>query len=219
MFVLPKFFMIAEDMNVVMPSLLIGLMRHAAWFQAGVILLCVVVDGFVLLYVAGPHVSRWLRRRGMAWFDAVTWRLPWRRRRFQRDFVAMLAQLLDDGMAEAEAMRLAGRSVPHVRVQAGAEQAVRSLEQGQSLAGVLRHLDASGELAWRLKNASMGRQGFRDALEGWLEALDARAYQQEQLAMQFVTTGLVLFNGVLVGVLVVGVFQPLIAVIDTAALW
>jgi len=218
-FVLPKFFMIAEDMGAEVPPLLHWLTLHGGWLKTGIFSLCLFVNGFVLLYVGGPYVGRWLRRRGLYLFDGLTWRVAWRRSRLQRDFVALIALLLDEGMSEVEAVSLAAKSIPHATVWARADRAVLDLKEGRSLARALRHLDDSGDLAWRLQNASAARRSFREALEGWLEALDARAYQQEQLATQFTTTGLVLFNGALVGLLVVGVFQPLIAIIDAAALW
>jgi hypothetical protein len=56
-------------------------------------------------------------------------------------------------------------------------------------------------------------------LNGWLEALDARAFQQEQTAAQFITTAIVLLNGTLVGLLVVGTFLALLAIIDAGVLW
>jgi type II secretory pathway component PulF len=218
-FVLPKFFAIADDMEVMMPPLLQWLTLHRGWFNAGMISLCVFVDGFVLLYVAGPYLGGWLRRCEISMFDALTWMLPWRRRRLQRDFVALLALLLDEEMSEVEAVSLAAASIPHEIIRARARRAGLELEQGRHLVRALRHLDDSGDLSWRLENASASRHGFREALEGWLEALDARAYQQEQVAAQFTTTGLVLVNGGLVGLLVIGVFQPLIAIIDAAVLW
>lgn len=218
-YVLPKFVQIADDMEVEMPWLVQWLSLHAGWLLTGIVLLSLVVYGFAVLYVAGPYVSGWLRRRGYVWPDWLAWQLPWRRRRLQRDYAALLALLLDGGMPEGEALALTGRCVPSAMFRVRTERARHDLERGQPLADALRHVDDSGELAWRLRNAAGGRGGFRGALEGWFEALDARAYQQEQVAMQLTTTALVLFNGVLVGLVVVGVFQPLIAVIHSTALW
>jgi hypothetical protein len=61
--------------------------------------------------------------------------------------------------------------------------------------------------------------GFLSALSGWIEALDAKAFQQEQAAAQLLTTGLVLFNGFLVGFLAVNVFLVLTTMIREGALW
>src|SRR5881396_2717633 len=72
---------------------------------------------------------------------------------------------------------------------------------------------------WRLTNASHSSKGFRAALNGWLEALDARAFQQQQAAAQLVTTAVVLLNGTLVGALVVGTFEALISIVNTGVMW
>ena len=60
---------------------------------------------------------------------------------------------------------------------------------------------------------------FLTALSGWLESLDAKAFQQEQAAAHVITTALVLVNGLFVGLLTAGTFQALISVIETGVLW
>ena len=80
-------------------------------------------------------------------------------------------------------------------------------------------LDDSGEFHWRLANAIHGRDGFIAALRGWFEALDARAFQQEQAAAQTLTTALVLWNGFVIGVFVVGMFNVLTNIIEEGVLW
>ena len=64
-----------------------------------------------------------------------------------------------------------------------------------------------------------GGRGFLSALNGWHEALDAKAFQQEQAAAQLTTTALVLFNGFIVACVVIGLFLPLVALIGAATLW
>ena len=83
----------------------------------------------------------------------------------------------------------------------------------------MRRLDDDGEFHWRLTNASRSTHGFRAALNGWIEALDAKAFQQQQAAAQVITTAIVLVNGALVGALVVGTFQALIAIVNTGVMW
>ena len=80
-------------------------------------------------------------------------------------------------------------------------------------------MDDSGELRWRLANALQGRGNFLRALMGWHEALDAKAFQEEQAAAQLTTTGLVLFNGVMVASIVIAVFLVLIQLLNEAVLW
>ena len=57
------------------------------------------------------------------------------------------------------------------------------------------------------------------ALAGWHEALEAKAYQLEQTASQTITTGLVILNGCLVGLIAVSVFQALTSVVWGFTLW
>jgi hypothetical protein len=96
---------------------------------------------------------------------------------------------------------------------------VTDLRSGATLPQALHRLDETGEFRWRLSNASHSPGGFRRSLIGWLEALDAKAFQQQQAAAHLITTSLVLLNGVLVGVLVVGTFEALIAIVNTGVLW
>ena len=93
------------------------------------------------------------------------------------------------------------------------------LERGTALTEAVHRLDPSGEFRWRLENAAAGPGRFLAALDGWHEALAAKAYQLEQTAAQLITTGLVLINGLFVGSLAVGVFMLLIGILEHAALW
>jgi len=56
-------------------------------------------------------------------------------------------------------------------------------------------------------------------LSGWHDALDAKAYQLEQAASQVITTGLVIVNGCVVGLIAIGVFQVLTSIVSEAVLW
>jgi hypothetical protein len=69
----------------------------------------------------------------------------------------------------------------------------------------------------RFGNAAQSRNGFTAALRGWLEALDARAFQEEQSASQFLTGGLVLLQGLMIGLLAFGFFHLLVSLIEEAA--
>jgi hypothetical protein len=96
---------------------------------------------------------------------------------------------------------------------------VAELRAGAPLTAALKRFDDSGQFQWRLANALHGRGGFLTALNGWLEALDAKAFQQEQAAAHTITTGLVIFNGLIVGTLIAGIFLALIALIDAGVKW
>jgi type II secretory pathway component PulF len=137
----------------------------------------------------------------------------------ERDFSVMLALLLDAEVPEEQAVTLAARSTDNgVFIRRGA-QVVQQLHDGVTLTEAMRLIDDTGEFRWRLENAAHGRGGFMNALAGWHEALEAKAYQLEQAASQVITTGLVIVNGCAVGLIAVGMFQVLTSVVWNLALW
>jgi type II secretory pathway component PulF len=145
--------------------------------------------------------------------------LPWRHKRLQRDFSAMLAVLLDAEVPETEAVSFAARSTSNLAVVRRGKRVSALLQQGVKLPEAIRALDNSRELQWRLSNALRRGTGFVRALTGWHEALDAKAFQLEQAAAQVITTVLVLVNGLIVATFMIAVFLVLITLINTAALW
>ena len=76
--------------------------------------------------------------------------------------------------------------------------------------------DDTGEFHWRLANATHARGGFLNALRGWHESLDAKAFQQEETTAHAVTTGVVILNGVLVALICTAMFGILLAVLNGA---
>ena len=171
-----------------------------------------------LLYIGGPRLAGWLRIGLPGLSDALFWFLPWHRRRQLRDFSALLAVLLDAGLPEEKAVTLAAECAPNSIFQRRAARVVEALHQGEKLTDAVRHLDDAGEFRWRLANAAHGG-GFLAALRGWHEALDAQAFQLEQTAAQALTTGLVLFNGLIVGVTAVATFDLLITILLAVDPW
>jgi general secretion pathway protein F len=166
------------------------------------------------IYIGGPRV--------VAWFpilERLHYLLPWRRKRMQRDFSTLLTILLDSGVPEPESLALAATCSANKLFRRRAARAADALRQGLTLAQAIQSLDDSGEFAWRLTNAFHGSAGFFKALSGWHEALDARAFQQEQAAAHGVTTALVLWSGLCVGAVVISVFFVLTSLINDAVLW
>jgi type II secretory pathway component PulF len=151
--------------------------------------------------------------------DSVIYRVPWRRRRFQRDFVGMLALLLEADVPEDRAVLLAAEATANGAMLQRAAQAVDDLRQGRSLPEALRRMDRRGEFQWRLANAVHGAGQFGRSLAGWKGALEAKAFQQEQTAAQILTTGFVLANGLIVGLIMVGIFSFLVQMIEVGILW
>ncbi len=168
----------------------------------------------VFIYIAGPRLVGW-----WPFLERVHFWLPWRRRRMQRDFSSLLAVLLDAGVPEAEALKLAGTGAANAVFNGRTAKAMAALAQGRSLAEAVQQLDDSGEFRWRLRNAVASHGGFLRALTGWQESLDARAFQLEQAAAHAITTAVVLLSGLFVGAIAVSVFMFFVASINQGVLW
>ncbi len=218
-FVLPKFQQIGQDMGVVSLGFMGGLLEWSGLLIAGQTVLVLALWLGVILYCGGPRLANWLAQHAPFSWDRLASRVPWRRHRMQRDFSTVLAVALDAGLPEARAVMLAGEGTGNEVFRARAVAAVQDLQRGVKLPEALARMDDEGEFRWRLANATFGRGGFLNALAGWQESLDARAFQKEQTAAQLATTGLVVLNGVLVALLAVGLFQMLTSLIWTEALW
>jgi type IV pilus assembly protein PilC len=175
-----------------------------------------------LIYLGGPRLRDWLEAvliGSTRWIDWLIYRLSWRRKRLQRDFSGILATLLEAGVPETEAVRLAGDSTANAVMRRRADQVCAGLNQGVKLPEALLVLHDAGELRWRIANALHSAGGFSRALSGWHEALDAKAFQLEQTAAQVATTLLVLINGGIVACIVIAMFIPLIELINKVMLW
>src|SRR5208282_1294452 len=134
------------------------------------------------------------------------------------DFSTMLAILLDSGMPEPEAVALAADCTSNSVLRHRAARVVERLQQGQPLSEAIRAIDDSGEFGWRLKNAFQAGSGFFQALAGWQESLDARAFQEEQAAAQGISTALVFWSGLWVGTVAISFFVFLVSIIDAGVL-
>lgn len=212
--VLPTMRAIAAGMQSTTSPLLEFLFDHGMLIlltQATVMLLLWFV---AFIYASGPRANTW-----MPFLDHVSFRLPWRRKRLNRDFSIMLAVLLDAGVPEAEAVALAADCTANRVFQRRANEVAARLKQGVKLTEAIAAMDDAGEFRWRLTNATHAKHGFRAALAGWHEALDAKAFQQEQAAAHGITTTLVVLNGVFVAVVVVSVFSFLVSIINAGLLW
>jgi type IV pilus assembly protein PilC len=185
-------------------------------FQFGFIALIWLL---LLAYVGGPRFGELIRRVLPGVPDRILFRLPWRRKRLQRDFSAMLCVLLDAEVPEAEAVALAAESTANNLIRRRAEKVCEQLNRGVKLSEAIRAVDDCGELRWRISNALQRGGGFMRALAGWHESLDAKAFQLEQTAAQITTSALVIFNGFIVAGVVIGIFLALISLINGAALW
>lgn len=181
--------------------------------------ICLALWICAFAYVGGPQAVKWIEAGVFPIGDWIYCRLPWCRTRMKRDFSAMLGLLLDASVPEASAVQLAADSTANRFFIARARRVLADLSAGRKLSEALARLDDKGEFRWRLDNAARSRAGFTAALAGWVEALDARAFQQEQAAAQFLTTSVVLLNGLVVGLFMVTVFKAIVGVMNFMLLW
>ncbi len=219
-FVIPKFKDVAAGMNVQLwpVTQFVLALNHSSILVGFEALLFIVLVGVALVYIGGPGFVRWFQFHSVPVVDWIAWRVPWKQKKLLRAFSAMLAVLLDGGVPEAEAVRLAGKSTANEICRRRAQRVITALESGAKLDDAVRIFDDTGEFHWRLTNATHAHGGFLNALRGWHEALDAKAFQQEEATTHVVTSGLVILNGLVVALIATGMFGILIAILHRALL-
>jgi type II secretory pathway component PulF len=215
-FVVPRFKEVAGGMGIQLWPLTIFVFTLA---DSGVlvgleIFITLVLALITLMYIGGPGFVRWFQFRSLPVVDWIAWRVPWKQKRLQRTFSAMLAVMLDSGVPEAEAVRLAGDCTANEICRRRSRRVVAALEQGGNLDAAVRAFDHSGGFHWRLRNATHARDGFLSALRGWHETLDAKAFQQEETTAHLLTSGLVILNGTLVALIATAMFGILMSVLN-----
>jgi type II secretory pathway component PulF len=213
-FVVPRFREVAAGMGVRLWPETLFVFRHTGWLMGFEILIFLMLALITLIYISGAQFVRWFQFRGFPIVDWLAWRVPWKQKRLQRTFSAMLAVLLDGGVPEAEAVRLAGDCTANEICRHRAQRVIAALERGSKLDEAVRAFDDSGEFHWRLTNATHARGGFLNALRGWHEALDAKAFQQEEATAHVITSGIVILNGLLVALIATAMFGILMAVLN-----
>jgi type II secretory pathway component PulF len=219
-FVVPRLNQVFADLleggAIIPPSFVTG---AAAIAQIQFVVALLFYAG-AILYIGGPRMISWLQAGlSIPSFDWLFYWVPWRRKRMQRDFAAMLGVLLDAEVPEDRAVSLAAECTANQIFIKRARRVVLSLRQGVKLTEALNQLDDTGEFHWRLTNALQAGRNFLSALSGWLESLDAKAFQQEQAMAQTVTTFLVLLNGAMVTLFAIFVFGGITTIFEAAVLW
>jgi type IV pilus assembly protein PilC len=216
MFVIPKFKDVAAGMGVQLwPITLFVFALNDSFILVGFeALLFLALLTVAAIYIGGPGLVRWFQFRSVPVVDWITWRIPWKQKKLQRTFSAMLAVLLDGGVPEAEAVRLAGDSTANEICRRRARRVIAALEKGVKLDDAVRAFDDTGEFHWRLTNATHAHGGFLNALRGWHEALDAKAFQQEEAATHVLTSGLVIMNGLVVALIAISMFGIFVALLN-----
>ena len=215
--ILPKFKDVFYDLTGGgLPEITVFLMD---WFETGLVM---VIPMLLILFVAfltvahlfgfsASHDTGSLLNR---LFGRLAWLMPWRRNRIKRNFIWIFCELLDNGVAEAEAIEAAAAATKNSVVRGRAAKAANDLRNGQPLAKAMRRFDRRADLAWRVENAGHGSATFRETLEGWTNYLSALAYKQQQSAFYYAFTFLTLLNGLCVLGIATMFFLPLIKMIE-----
>ena len=208
-FVLPKMRYLIEELGSTVPSYFDLL--HFGWFVNSPLILTVTLV-FIFFFLFGT----WLPAPMEDWLD---YRFPWRKTRMRRQFCSVLGLLLDAHVHEAAALQLASESTGNRRFIRQVEGVIEDLKHGIKLSDALARIDDGSQFQWRLNNAAYEHAGFSRSLNGWIETLDAKAFQQEQSALQIFTSAVVVLNGIAVCLMTVGLFSLLISFLNTALLW
>jgi type II secretory pathway component PulF len=213
-FVIPKFKEVASGIGVRWGPEQLFVFGNTGWLIGLEVIVSVLLAVAVLVYIGGPQFTRSFKFSQMPVLDWLAWRIPWKQKRLLRTFSAMLSVLLDGGVPEAEAVSLAGACTANEISRRRAQQVIAALQGGVKLDDAVRSFDDSDEFHWRLTNATHARGGFLNALRGWHEALDAKAFQQEEASAHFITSGVVIFNGALVALIATAMFGILVMVLN-----
>ena len=207
--IMPVFGEIFGGFGMTFSSLATTAIKLSPYIFAGQMLIVLALYFFAILFLGGPRLSSWLQAGVFPLGDWIVLRLPWRRKRLQRDFSAMLALLLDAEVPEERAVLFAAASTANRVFVKRAEKIAAHLRAGVKLTEAIQTLDDTGEFRWRLENAAHFSSNFFRALKGWHESLDAKAFQLEQSAAQTITTALVLVNAFSVCFVCAAIFQCL----------
>jgi type II secretory pathway component PulF len=222
-YVFPKYYAVTAEYTAgpegVFAPLFEWVSHSMRWFLTVQACLFTVLMLAAFIYVGGPRVICWFQLSRFAFVDWLAWRVPWKHKRMQRNFSAILSVLLDSGVPEAEAVRLAADCTANEIFRRRAARLIVALQRGVKLTEAVQALDDTGEFRWRLTNAAHAQGGFLRALAGWHESLDAKAFQQEQAAAHLVTSALVVANGTLVALVAIAVFSALISIINAICQW
>lgn len=222
LFIVPKFQKIYAEMlgEQELPALTNFVFGSVPWLAlVGNIQLWGMVL-FIFLFSFGADFTRHFVLEYMTSY-LFYYTVPWRRKRIQQSFAVSLATLLDSGVPEQEALKLAAESTANYVMIKLAEEGLAMMQKGASLTEVLSSkFDKTGELAWRFKNsytAEKNKPNFVKAVTGWGSWLNARAFRQEQLVAHLLSTILIIFSAAFVGMIAFGMFLPLIEIVRNMA--
>lgn len=218
-FVLPKFEAIMIDMGGRVPMLLTQMTAHTQAFlqiHLAVVVLMVVAYRFLL---AGPAGRTWMECKRPLVAEQIQGFFSFQRMLYQQRFGRTLARLLDTGVAEDEALIVAGMTSGSCWFRARIERAVAALRGGAGLVEALRKVDLDEDFFFRLKAARDSGHSLSEALEDWLAAVRARAEFRERVVVDLVGTFFIFYNAVLIGAVGYCFFHFEIQIINALTVW
>lgn len=214
-FVIPRFRDVAAGKDVTLGPETLFVFANYGLLISTELVVFVFLAAVTVAYICGPRFIRVCQTSFFPVVDWVAWHISWKKKRLKRTFSAMLAVLLDGGVPEAEAVGLAGDCTANAICRRRAGRILDRLQQGATLNEAVRAFDDSGEFHWRFTNAAHAHGGFLAALRGWHETLEAKAFQQEEATAHGITTGIVIFNGLLVALIATAMFGMLVTILKT----
>jgi type II secretory pathway component PulF len=157
-FVFPKFVEVVREMGATPAPLFGWVIGHRALILLSIFGATSLVYLAAFFYIGGPAVVEAL---GLGWCrDWLRLRVPWLRKRLQRDFSALLALLLDAEVPEVQAVTLAAEGTGNRLFVQKAAVVIDEVRRGVKLTEAIHRVDESGELRWRLGNAIHAEAGF-----------------------------------------------------------
>ena len=109
-FNLPRFKDIVQDFEMSPPVWTDEIFRLSLWLSLVMVIVWLLLSIGCLLHAGGLPLPPWVANGPRTGIHRLRFWLPWRRKRMQRDFSAMLALLLDSEVPEQKAVSLAAAS-------------------------------------------------------------------------------------------------------------
>lgn len=208
-FVIPRLHMVFRDL---------GLKKHIYFvYMQPIVKITVLFLSIILLILLRSWYTFF--RYGVNYKSLLSFYLPWRKKKLEQHFLLHFSMLFDSGFSESDSITLAVKSTENpVYIQQG-KKAVVALEKGQKLQDAIHFLDRDGVLKWNIANTARKESSLFDALESWIDVLEAKAFQREQVFLNVVFTLLTIIHSVIVAFITITVFQSLISIVNEVLLW
>lgn len=209
-FVIPEFANIFNEFDLQLPSLTQLILGTARWLVSWQGLLTLAL--FTTLALFALNANRLLPRSTIAWLS--DWiRPPFGQRAAIARLARFLADLLEAGLSPPDALRIAGHCVQRARMRRAASRLATDLESG----GLRRRNDFRplSAAVWLALTAEMTNPARVHLLREISAAQAERVRVGLSWANGLVEPAAILLVGMVIGVVVVGLFLPLINLVSS----